>query len=241
MRKVQRVVTSAAVCLISALFCIFGAFDSYAYEAVNALIPISCFGDPAEAQSYTIVLEPETASAPMPESVSLELSNDETKCFEISLTEPGTYTYLVYELEGSDELICYDTRVYGVTLFVEDNGEGALIYTVAANVNNSTAKSGQIEFHNINIPSETSVNTAEDTTAETETTAAETLTAAATMSAAATTANNNSSNNTIYDYFSTVLTGDSFPAHTVRIIMLAATAAAVIAFLFKRRSSEEEE
>ena len=219
MRKVQRVVTSAAVCLISALFCIFGAFDSYAYEAVNALIPISCFGDPAEAQSYTIVLEPETASAPMPESVSLELSNDETKCFEISLTEPGTYTYLVYELEGSDELI----------------------YTVAANVNNSTAKSGQIEFHNINIPSETSVNTAEDTTAETETTAAETLTAAATMSAAATTANNNSSNNTIYDYFSTVLTGDSFPAHTVRIIMLAATAAAVIAFLFKRRSSEEEE
>lgn len=247
MRTVQTVVTAAAVCLLSTFFCIFGAFDSYAYETVNALIPVICSEDSAEEQVYTIVLEAETAGAPMPESVSLELSNDETECFEIPLTEPGTYSYLVYELEGSEELIGYDTRVYGVTLFVEDNGDGALIYTVVANANNSAAKSGQIEFHNIafgdkgrytNIPSGTTTTTAEDTIAKTDTTAVETLTTSATMSAAAT--NNNSSNNTIYDYFSTVLTGDSFPAHTVRIIMLAATAAAVIAFLFKRRSSEEE-
>ncbi len=245
MRTVQTAVITAAVCLLSAFFCVFGAFDSYAYETMNALIPVSLSEDSAGEQVYTIMLEAETAGVPMPESVSLSLANEESGFFEIPLTEPGTYNYLVYELEGGDELIDYDTRVYGVTLFVEDNGEGALVYTVVANANDSAAKSEQIEFRNnvlgekdehTQVPSEvTTTALSEAATTETVTTAVETTTAAVT------TTEKKSSVNTIQEFFGAVMTGDTFPAHTVRIIMLAAIAAAVIAFLFKRRSSEEEE
>ncbi len=44
----------------------------------------------------------------------------------ITFTEPGTYTYIVQEVEGDDDSITYDTTQYEITATVTDNGNGTL-------------------------------------------------------------------------------------------------------------------
>ena len=38
-----------------------------------------------------------------------------------------------------------------------------------------------------------------------------------------------------------ILTGDRFPAHAIRLVMLLAAMTAIFAFLFKQKQSEEDE
>ena len=38
-----------------------------------------------------------------------------------------------------------------------------------------------------------------------------------------------------------VMTGDSFPTHAIRLVMLISAMTAIFAFLFKQKKSEEEE
>ncbi|MBR5166393.1 MAG: hypothetical protein IKW87_12695 [Ruminococcus sp.] len=238
MRTVRAVAAAAAVYLLSAFFCLFGGADASAYENVLAEIPVSCSADSVAEQVYTINLEAVTKGAPMPERASVELTKDEQECFGIPLTEPGTFSYRIYQIKGSNEYIDYDTKVYGVTLFVENDGEDGLLYSLVADADGNGSKSESIEFCNY-VLGERDRRT--DTTAVSSTVTTTTTTTTAAATTAVTTTEKKSSENTVQEYIGTVLTGDTFPAHTVRIIMLAAIAAAVLAFLFKRRSSEEEE
>ena len=44
----------------------------------------------------------------------------------VTFTEPGTYNYTLSEVKGDAANVTYDTDWYGVTAFVEDNGNGTL-------------------------------------------------------------------------------------------------------------------
>jgi hypothetical protein len=68
----------------------------------------------------------------------------------------------------------------------------------------------------------------------------ETTTAVAT-NAEGTTNAGKSADRKISDFIDTVLTGDSFPAHTVRITMLGAFLTATVSYLCKRRRDEEDD
>ena len=43
------------------------------------------------------------------------------------------------------------------------------------------------------------------------------------------------------DIMNSILTGDRFPAHAIRLVMLLAAMTAIFAFLFKQKQSEEDE
>ena len=50
---------------------------------------------------------------------------------ELSFSRPGTYTYTVAEVEGSDSTITYDKTVYTAVIQVADDLQGHLVASVA--------------------------------------------------------------------------------------------------------------
>ncbi|MBP5378725.1 MAG: hypothetical protein J6Y64_04205 [Ruminococcus sp.] len=248
MKTIRRITSAVAVYMLSVFFCIFGAMNVRAYETVTAEIPVDCsVTSESLTQTYRIKLEPETADSPVPETDIIGVSGDGKGSFDIALTEPGTYKYRIYQLKGDNDDIKYDDDVYIVTLFVENAPDDTLAYTVVAGMNGSDTKSEKIRFENIVLGEEYHVTTTTTTitttyTTETATTTAKTTTtSAAATSAAGNDQSKKSSGDKITEIVGAVLTGDSFPAHTVRLILIISFAAAIITFLFKRKNSEEEE
>lgn len=243
MKTVLRFASAAAVYMLSVFFCFFGTMSAAAYEAATAEIPFDCFiGSASDTETYRIKLEAVTEGAPVPESDILEVSIAEEK-FEVALTSPGTFMYRIYEIAGDDEGIEYDANIYTVALFVENDGDDRLSYTVVANAGDGSSKSASIKFKNIvlgdnvtftTVPETSTVTTASETTA---TTAATTTTSAA----AAQNESGSVSGDKITKIVGAVMTGDSFPAHAVRSVLIVSFAAAIITFLFRRKNSEEEE
>ena len=82
---------------------------------------------------------------------------------------------------------------------------------------------------------DTGLSVTETTTAATITTTARTTTAVTTVTTAVTTRERNTS------IINSILTGDSFPAHAIRLVMLIAAMTAIFAFLFKKNQNEEDE
>ena len=245
MNAVRRIAAVTAVYLLSVFFCIFGAASAYAYEDVCARIPVNCY-EFAEADDleYIIKIEPRTQGAPVPEKDVLEIDEDGTGFFDITITEPGTFRYDIFEIAGDDENIRYDRKNYSVTVFVELGDGDGLVYSVVANGLDGS-KSPNIEFRNLTV-SEKGVNGDMSDSATTSVTAAastavQTTATTAVTAAAELTAPAESKKGYITRIVDSALTGDSFPAYTVRAVLITAFAAALCTFLFRQKNSEEEE
>ncbi|MBR5682138.1 MAG: hypothetical protein IKW96_02480 [Ruminococcus sp.] len=244
MKAVRRFAALTAVYMVSVFFCVFGAQSAYAYEAVCARIPVNCYEfSELEDLEYRIRIEAETFGAPVPEKDILEISEDGTGYFDISITEPGTFRYKVYEIAGDDINISYDEKNYAVTVYVERTDGEKLVHSVVAG-NLDGSKSSKIEFRNASVNGKGANRDISDdnntvTTTVTDT-AAGTTAATVTTTAAVTTSAAKAEKAPIKKIVDSVLTGDSFPAHTVRAVMAVAGLAAVYTFLFRRKDSGEE-
>ncbi len=148
------------------------------YVPIEAVIQFDCaYAQHVENNKYKITIENEDASAPMPKNDTVEVNESGEGSFAITITEPGTYDYLVYQIEGDDDSITYDNTVYEVHVAVINDDKGELIYTVAVNIANTDQKPEKLSFRNItaniNIdpeePSEDSTEEKEKGTTETET------------------------------------------------------------------------
>lgn len=243
MKAVRRFAAVMAVYMVSVLFCVFGTAAAHAYDTVCARIPVNCceFAEAADHE-YIIKIEAETQEAPVPEKDVLEIAEDGTGFFDISITEPGTFRYNVFEIAGADKSIRYDDTNYTVTVFVEHEDEGGLVYSVIAN-GSDESKSGSIEFKNLSVD-EKGVNDdmPDSVTTSAATAIVSTSSATVTASAAVTTSTDKSSGKgAITRIVDSVLTGDSFRLYTVVTVMIIAFAAATYTFLFRRKDSEGEE
>lgn len=247
MKIAQRVSSAIAVCLLSVILFFAGSFKAYAYTAVKAEIPVDCLEIPDDnTHIYTIKIEAENDISPEPNSDTLEISENGTGHFEINITEPGTFIYKISEIAGDDTDIEYDSNIYYITLFVENSTEGELIYTVTATIDGRNKKTEKIDFKNA-VLGDTYIRTTTDVSAAlsdsiiitrtTAVSAAETAPVITTVTTAASSSNGNH----FTDFIDSVLTGDSFPAHAIRIIMLFSILTAISTFLFKRDNSEEED
>lgn len=254
MKALRGFASAAVMCMLSFCMLICGAQPAAAYETVSAEISVACLAvDRTDGHVYHISIEADNAQSPAPLSDELEIMENGSGRFQLNLTEPGTFVYRVYEPTGDDPAISYDDNVYLVTVFVENAAEDTLVYAVSARRAGSDSKTEKIEFQNLVLADRDSDST---TTATTTTTAVTTETTAvssvsdsdtettltsgtsATTSTTVTTAASADSHD-IHSMIDDVLTGDSFPAHAVRIIMLIAALTAVGAFLFKRERGEE--
>lgn len=248
MKIIKRAFSLAALCLLSALT----PLPAGAYEAVNVKIPVNCVDvTDRESQTYTIRIKPETPYAPEPLSDTLVIKEDETGFFDLSVTEPGTFDYKIYETAGDNDGIKYDEHVYTVSLFAENDDSNGLRCAIVANTGENESKSVEIVFSNTVINSgrddkAEATDTTENATAptaetNTQTTAESSSAASLPTDAADNKRNSDDDKSSIGGFITDVLTGDNFPAHALRTALFAALITAIAAFLLKRRNSGEED
>lgn len=226
--KLIKILIPAFVCLLSLLVLLSGTQTAFAYETIKVDIPVDClevYGN--NTHTYELKIESENESSPVPVSDILTIAEDSTGTFEIYLTEPGTYRYSIYEVTGNDTNIQYDSSRYNITVYTENNEDVGLSYTITACRSGADSKAESIAFQDI-ILSDTATTTAETTT-HTYTTIVTTVTTSVTTMEHKT------------DIVNSILTGDSFPTHAIRLVMLISAMTAIFAFLFKQKKSEEEE
>lgn len=225
-----KILIPAFVCLLSLFVLLSGTQTAFAYETIRVNIPVDClavYGN--NTHTYELKIESENDSTPEPVRDILTVNEDSTGAFEIDLTEPGTYHYTIYEVAGSDTDIQYDSSRYNITVYAENSENDRLRYTIIAYKTGAESKAEKIAFR------DTGLSVTETTTAATITTTARTTTAVTTVTTAVTTRERNTS------IINSILTGDSFPAHAIRLVMLIAAMTAIFAFLFKKNQNEEDE
>jgi len=183
--------------LVCGLFCILGGvlwFNTSAlrvraeglYSPLKVEISFECMKNIKLSNgSYTIGIYPTDESCPLPEQEKINI-NDGVGSFFITFTEPGNYTYLVYQEKGDDDDVIYDETVYEVHINVMDekwdseesgSSEDGLIELVAymsVNYAGTDKKPQLIEFENepsdgggTGVTDDTTENTTEETSENT--------------------------------------------------------------------------
>lgn len=247
MVRICRSISVALICLLSILFIFTGELNSKAYENISAVIPVNCLEYSAdESGTYRIMIESEDDHSPEPLSGTLDVSENGEGTFSININEPGTFRYRVFQEKGDLPYVRYDSTVYIITVFVEHNDNNSLSWSLSTAIEGRERKAEEIKFRNNSVLVTTSVSTTSPiTTSLTETatdigsTASETHTTS--VSAASTTAATTTTGSVISEILDTVLTGDSFPAHAMRLTLTAAALTAFITVLFRHRRDEEDE
>ncbi len=130
------------------LLCLFigRAQASNRNEMLPATITVECAGNTDSV--YLVAIENEDEKAPQPLFNELKIKPGGTGEFDLTLNEPGSYHYLVYEKAGAVEGVKYDDRVYRVTVFVTQDDTGRLDYVVTASLKDTGEKPDSISFKN---------------------------------------------------------------------------------------------
>ena len=263
MDKIRRIFSLMAVCLLSCFVFPFYEISAFAYVTLEAEIPVTCLEIPdGKTHIYQIIIESENDTSPVPRSEILEITENGTGKFEIDIDEPGTFVYRVFEKDGGEPNVKYDDNVYSVTVFVESVSDSELKYAVSAEIAGKDGKPDKIVFENStdgdteivptipdtpvhpNMPPTDTVDppsggeSDEPDTPESDQVPPKVTTAAADEPSPD---KNDDTNNPITGFIENVLTGDGFPAHAIRLIMLSSIVIAISTLLFKRDSSEVEE
>lgn len=221
------------------LFC---GTAAHAYESFTAAIPVDCFDITGRgAHIYSIKVVSETPYAPAPVDDELIVSENGTGSIEFIISEPGTFRYRIYEIEGDDPAILYDTSVYSLSLIVEINDEGNLAYAVTVGREGDPDKVGHITFRNVVSSDSLETTTSTATTSAVTTPAGTTMQTTAVYTTTAAVTTKPAETGLITVLIEGVLTGDTFPAHALRITILAAGLTTAAALLFKRKEEEEDD
>lgn len=118
-----------AVCSVLLVF-ITPVSAGFVNQPITAKIDFECVKvDQDYNGNYDIVIEKVDDNAPMPSETVISMAPGKG-CFEIEIDEPGTFSYKIYERNGENKDIIYDTTVYYVTLFVTQDDTGVLDYKV---------------------------------------------------------------------------------------------------------------
>lgn len=116
-----------AAALTCGLICALGGAsvnaEGSAYKPLTVEVPVECFKDTKLSdQTYRIVISPMDSTYPLPDVSSLSIE-DGRDSFSITVTEPGTYEYLIRQEKGAAESVIYDETEYELTLFIVDEEE----------------------------------------------------------------------------------------------------------------------
>lgn len=150
------------LCILSSVVLILGCAGTvFAQESVLEL-PVELKiqgGKPMKAQDFTIVLEPVTEDAPMPQgcedSCTLSFTGDGRKNFPaISYGGPGVYHYRLYQVSTDAKYYSYDSTVYELGVYVCALPGGGLDSSVVLNVEGREEKMPDALFINTYHPPE---------------------------------------------------------------------------------------
>ena len=131
MKKLKRRISLMLMALTCGLLL---AQPVMAEEDLQVSIPveISLSGTlPKEDESFTVNLEAEDASYPMPSGsenglYQMSLKGAQTQSFPaISYDRVGVYTYTIYQSKGSNEKCSYDSTVYNLIVYITNASDGS--------------------------------------------------------------------------------------------------------------------
>ncbi|MBR1773469.1 MAG: hypothetical protein IJ749_06170 [Eubacterium sp.] len=161
--------------ILAALLCLLGvflggkvSFAAFKYTPLEAEVHFKCLDvEGLDTANYEIVIEPKDATTPVPDEDRLTVNESGEGIFKMTITEPGTYEYLLYQVEDTQDRVKYDDSKYNVQVFVTTDDNKQLIYSVAASYADSGDKPSEIAFQNEYIAEEeTTEETTEATTEE---------------------------------------------------------------------------
>ena len=260
----KRMISAVVMCLLSVF--LFSAVTArvFAYTAVTALIPVSCFdASVVKGHVWKIKIEPENEYSPTPEINSIEIKEKGDGEFKINISEPGTYKYKIYE-ETEDNI---KANIYDVTLYVQYVSEDELAYSVSAHTLGNMHKTEVVEFRNMILADEVVVTTTASEATVTTVTLSETsdTTSGTALISETSIAENTSSSETtenvsssapstsaieqqtttskapVKEFLGTIMTGDNFNLRGLIIAMIFCIMTAVSAFLLKNNKREEDD
>ncbi|MDO4864801.1 MAG: hypothetical protein Q4A05_11595 [Ruminococcus sp.] len=242
MSKTRRFCCCLAVCLLSLFFVPLCALSAEAYERVHLVIPVICLDvEDLDDHIYRIKITTDDPFAPAPLSDTLDIAQNGTGQFEIDIDEPGTFVYEVFAPKGDEPDIDYEPTVYTITVYVELGEDDELLYAMAAAVDGRDVKSEEIQFQGkLMDGSDRKKPRTTETATVTTISAVSTTTTMTTTAAATTAATTTTKANPIVSFVGDVLTGDSFPAKALCVVILAALAAMVGALLLKKKSGDND-
>ncbi len=146
-------------------FCSFGARAERAYEPVDAVIPFECVNAKgAENATFNIQLKAEDSGAPVPKVTQITLNKAGQGEFRITIEEPGTYVYRVYQKKGSDSTVRYDNHKYDIHVCVMNGEDDKLTYTISVNYADTDVKPTALAFENKVASDRRKPDTTEETT-----------------------------------------------------------------------------
>ena len=135
------------VLFISPLFSV-SSMAAEVYKATAVEIPFDCsVGGDTGSTKFQFKMVPENAESPVPSEEVVTLASGQGT-FHISVQEPGSYKYQIYEVQGTEKDIAYDKTVYDVTVFVSDDMKGGLMANVAVTLSGTDEKPDKLEFVN---------------------------------------------------------------------------------------------
>ena len=142
---------TAAVMIFAVLFSfaslpVSGA--AFEYDPVTIKIPFSVAKTDIEDNApFDVVIEPKDSSCPVPDKSEVTIYGNGSGSFEITVDEPGTYDYKIYERKGADSDIDYDDTSYTVSVFVTSNDKNELEYQMILS-DGSSVKPTSVIFEN---------------------------------------------------------------------------------------------
>ena len=148
-----------AFLMVMGFLCVFSgnitANASFQYKPVEARIAFDCKKiDGMDDNVYQISIKSDDANAPVPKNDTVIVNDSGKGEFVLTLTEPGTYEYLLYQVKGSDEKISYDETQYDVYVLVESDENGVLTYMVSVTIADTDDKPENVIFQNDNVGSD---------------------------------------------------------------------------------------
>ena len=119
------------------------------YEPVEAVIPFECVNATGvKNATFNIKMKTEDSGAPVPKDTLITLDKAGKGEFRITILEPGTYVYRVYQEKGRNSNVKYDDTEYDVHVCVMNGEDDKLIYTIAVNYADTDLKPTKLGFEN---------------------------------------------------------------------------------------------
>ena len=124
-------------------------FAEGSYTPVDAVIEFVCLeSQNVKNTTYNICIKSDDANAPLPKDDKVLINSSGKGKFQIELNEPGTYVYTVYQEKGSDPDIQYDDTMYDIYVYVTNNENDQLAYTVSVTYADTDQKPVSVDFKN---------------------------------------------------------------------------------------------
>ncbi len=139
------------LCFLYAFFALsLSASAKGIYDPVTVQIPVYCdkVSNTPKA-NYEIHMDTVSAGAPAPASDTITVDAAKVGYFELTVNEPETLQYRIYQKKGSEGSIKYDDKVYDVYVCVVNDANNELTYTLSVTLAGSATKPDHVGFTNI--------------------------------------------------------------------------------------------